>query len=59
MNGYIAFYNGNEYQVIANSSFEAQTKVAAQLNVKKSKQYQIDVYLAEKNGVQATQLITN
>jgi len=48
MNGYIGIYKNKQYEVYANSSYEAQKKLAEQLKVKKS--YLVSVYLAEKNG---------
>lgn len=48
MNGYIGFYKGKQYEVYANTSYEAQTKLAAQLKAKKA--YEIAIYLAEVDG---------
>jgi hypothetical protein len=48
MNGYIAFYRGKRTEVYANSSYEAQQKAAAYFKAKKA--YEVDVYLAEKDG---------
>lgn len=49
-NGYIAFYKNKRKEIYANSSYEAQTKAAKEFGVKPNKQYQVDVYLAEKGG---------
>lgn len=47
MNGYMCFYKGKQYPVFAETTYEAQTKLAKELRVKK--QYEITVVLAEKN----------
>jgi len=52
MNGYIGFYKGKQYEVEAETSFEARTKIVKSLKVKKD--YEITVLLAEKNGEQVT-----
>ena len=54
MNGYKAFYKGSECEVMANTSYEAQTKAAVKLKAKKS--YDVTVVLCEKNGQQVTHL---
>lgn len=48
MNGYIGLYKSRKYEVYANTSYEAQSKLVAQLKVKKS--WEISVYLCEKDG---------
>ena len=53
MNGYIGMYKGKQYEVYANTTLEAQTKLAIQLRVKKA--YQISVYLCEKEGKEVIQ----
>ncbi|WP_194727412.1 hypothetical protein [Noviherbaspirillum malthae] len=50
MNGYIAFYRGRQIEVTAATSFEAQTKAAAEFKAKKS--YEVTVMLCEKEGEQ-------
>jgi hypothetical protein len=50
MNGYICFYKGKQFEVYANTSYEAQRKCAKENNIKKS--YEITVVLAEKEGDQ-------
>jgi len=54
MNGYIAFYNGKQIEVYADTSYEAQKTTIAQLRPPKSKQHMVTVVLAEKNGQQVT-----
>jgi hypothetical protein len=53
MNGYIACYKGKQAEVYAETSFKAQEKAAKVFKAKK--QYEVAVYLAEKDG---TQVIT-
>ena len=48
MNGYIGLYMGKQYEVYAETTYEAQQKLAKQLKVKKS--YEISVFLCEKEG---------
>lgn len=52
MNGYICFYKGKKIEVLAESSYQAQAKAAAQFKAKKS--WEVTVVLAEKNGEQVT-----
>jgi len=52
MNGYICLYKGKQYPVFADTTLKAQTKLAKELRVKK--QYEISVYLAEKEGEPVT-----
>ena len=52
MNGYICLCKGKQYEIYADSTYEAQKKCAAENKIKK--QYEISVYLAEKNGEQVT-----
>lgn len=47
MRSYIAFYNGKQVEVSANSSYEAQTKAAKMLNVSAKNQYRVTVMLAD------------
>ena len=56
MNGYIGMYKGKQYEVYANSSYEAQTILAKQLKAKKS--YEISVYLCEKDSKEVIQPTT-
>jgi hypothetical protein len=46
--GYVCLYKGNQYGVYATSTYAAQTKLAKHLKVSPKKQYEISVYLAEK-----------
>jgi len=52
MNGYIGFYKGKRFEVYANSTYEAQCKIAEQHKIKK--RYEITIVLAEKNNEQVT-----
>ena len=56
MNGYVAFYRGKRIEVIAETSYEAQKKAAAQFKAKKP--YEVIVVLAEKGGEQITHTAT-
>jgi len=49
MNGYIGFYKRKKYEVEANTSYEAQQKIAKMANVKK-RTWEIAVVLCEKDG---------
>ena len=53
MNGYIGLYKGKQYEVYAETTFEAQQKLVKQLKAKKS--YEISVYLCEKDGKEIIQ----
>ncbi len=54
MNGYIACYRGKQIEVRAATSYEAQTKAAAQFRARKS--YEVTVYLCEReDGSAVTQ----
>lgn len=55
MNGYIALYKGKQYEIRANSSYEAQKEIAKKYGIKKT--YEISVYLAEKDGKQVVTTI--
>lgn len=50
MNKYIALYKGKKFEVMANTSYEAQ-QIAAKL-VKAKKSWEVSVYLVEKGGEQ-------
>ncbi len=54
MNGYIAFFNGKQYEVHAETSFQAQEKAIAYFKPAKSKRHLVYVHLAEKDGEQVT-----
>lgn len=50
MNGYVCFYNQKRIEVRAETSYAAQQEAARVLRVPAKKQYQISVWLAEKDG---------
>ena len=50
MNGYITYYRGKTHEVHANTSYEAQQLAAKFFKAKKS--YEVNVMIAEKDGVQ-------
>jgi len=52
MNGYKALYRGKWIEVYAETSRDAQVKAAAQFKAKK--EYEVSVYLCEKQGKQVT-----
>lgn len=54
MNGYICYYKGKQFEVYADTTFEAQKKCAIENKIKKS--YEISVMLAEKDGNQITHI---
>ena len=53
MNDYIGFYNGKQYKIKANTTFEAQQKISEENNIKK--RYLISIILIGKNGKQVIQ----
>ena len=54
VNSYIGFHKGNRYEVYANTSYEAQQKIAKEHKIKKA--YEITVILAEKDSKPVTHL---
>jgi hypothetical protein len=52
MNGYKAFYQNKELDILANSSYEAQKKAAQLFKAKKS--YDVTIVLCELSGQQVT-----
>jgi len=55
MNGYIAFWNGNQCEVYADTSYKAQQIAVEEFQKntrKKVKSYDVTVVLAEKNNEQ-------
>jgi hypothetical protein len=48
MKGYVGFYKGKRFEVQADTSYQAQQKMAIEHKVKKA--YEITVMLAEKDG---------
>jgi len=59
MNGYLAFYNGKQIEVLATSSYAAQTEAARVFKVSSKNQYKVTVALAEVNGEQITHTPTD
>ena len=57
MNGYKVFYKGKEWEVHADTSYEATQKGMAHFKTKKM--WEVTAVLAEKAGKQATTAITN
>lgn len=51
MNGYIALYLGEKYEIYANDIWSAKQKALKDLQVPKKKAWQVSVHLAEVNGV--------
>ena len=56
MNGYKAFYKGQETEVQAETSYKAQKLAAEVFKAKKS--YDVTVVLCEKDGQQVTHVAT-
>ena len=59
MNGYIGYWKNQKFEIMADSSYEAQTKLVPVVQAttrKKVKSHEIAVMLAEKNGQQVTHL---
>ena len=54
MNGYVGFYKNRRFEVYANTTYEAQQKIAKLAKAKHS--YDVAVMLAEKDGKQVTHL---
>lgn len=54
MNGYIAFFNGKQIEVFADSSYQAQQIAIVKFSAPKSKKHMVAVILAEKDGAQVT-----
>jgi hypothetical protein len=54
MNGYIAFYQGNQKEVFADSIWQAKQKAIAELSVPKKKQGLLSVVLAQVDNNQFT-----
>jgi hypothetical protein len=58
-NGYIAFYNGKQTEIYADSLYEAKQKAVAFFKPRKSQAHMVHVELAELGGHQVTSVITN
>jgi hypothetical protein len=52
MNGYVALYKGKRYEVLAETTYQAQGLAARHFGVKPSRAYTVSVTLAEKDGKQ-------
>ena len=50
MNGYIALYLGEKYEIQADDVWSAKQKALKDLQVSKKKAWQVSIYLAEVNG---------
>jgi len=50
MNGYIAFYLGEKYEIQADDVWSAKQKALKDLQVPKKKAWQVSIHLAEVNG---------
>jgi len=53
-NGYVCFYKGKRFEVYAETSYDAQCKVAIEHKIKD--RHNITVVLAELNGKQVTHI---
>ena len=51
-NGYLAFFNGKEREIYANSLYEAKQEAIRQFKPKASQRHMVHVYLVEKDGHQ-------
>lgn len=56
MNGFVCFYKGKRFEVLAGSSYQAQCKCAKDNNIPAKKQGDITVVLAEKDGQMLTHI---
>jgi hypothetical protein len=54
MNGYKAFYRGQERDVYADTLYGAKQKAVALFKAPKSKEHMVHVHLCEKDGQQVT-----
>jgi hypothetical protein len=54
MNGYVGFYRGKRFEVMADTSYHAQQAIAKANRIKRA--YEITVVLAEKDGEQVTHI---
>jgi hypothetical protein len=50
MQGYIALYLGNQYEIYANDVWSAKQKAVKDLQVPKKKEWQVSIHLAEVNN---------
>lgn len=54
LNGYIAYYNGKEREIYANSMLDAVTAAKAYFKPAKSNAHMVHAVLCEKDGVPVT-----
>lgn len=52
--GYLAFYNGKQAEVWADSQYAAKQLAIVYFKVRKSQQHMVSVVLCEKDGEQVT-----
>ena len=57
MNGYIALYKDKQIEVYADTSREAQVKAAKEFKARK--EYEVSVYLCEKDGKEVVHTAVN
>lgn len=58
MNGYIALYQSERYELSAASQYQAKLAALDHFKPPKSKRHLVSVHLAEKDGETVTQVIT-
>ena len=49
-NGYLAFFNGKEKEIYADSLFAAKVQAIKEFKAPKSKEHMVHVHLVEKEG---------
>ncbi len=52
MNGYLAFYQGQQKEIYEESLYKAKLKAVAEFKAPKSKQHLVSVHLCELEGKQ-------
>lgn len=57
--GYIALYQGQRWELYADSLLDAKNKAVEHFKPPKSKKYLVSVHLAEVDGETVTQVITS
>ena len=58
VNGYIAYYDGQQTEIYADTSYDAQKKAIDFFNPPESKKHTVTVMIAEKDGEQVTHTFT-
>ena len=58
VNGYIAYYDGHQTEIYADTSYNAQQKAIDFFNPPESKKHTVTVMIAEKDGEQVTHTFT-